>query len=270
MSRIACIHKHFIYITACVVSFAVTCFTTGQESTQLGQNCDEPYQPPVPGWTVTDFQTDVEWTTTIATTHVPQKGGWDGQDACNCAYIPCNMMRSCQPAEHMFDVRHEICWSVGGSVSVEGKTGLLASLFGSLGVSVSINANFQDCYTWGEAYTFTVPLSNCFRNYARPTWVNSTASGQILHAESITTLTKPGEEPLIHKCGLSVRANADAHMTSGREIQYAPYPEHCGGSLPPGPDPYDGKRSDPCCFPLPPCDVLEPGQNPCCACYGPA
>lgn len=255
-----------LLITMC---FSVFDWAHAQSSTTGGRDCSIPFCPPAGSpWTVTGFVTDVEWVDNVQVTHELRKGGWDGQDPCNCAYIPCNLRRTCDSPERTFGVADQICWSVGGSATAEGKAGLLGAIFVELSVSVTINAQFTHCHTWSESYSYRVPVSDCFANFARPTWTDSLATGRLLQAESITTM-KNGSEQRHHYCGLAVAADAHVTRTTGRYLQYAPYPERCGGATL-TPDPYDGMRSIPCCFPLPPCDVVEPGQQPCCACWAPA
>lgn len=253
------------------LAFSGSSLVTAQNSVLLERDCDSPYLPPEgSGWTAVEFSTDVEWMTDPVVTHDVRKGSWIGEDACNCHYVPCDMRNHpCVPQSQGHHVSNEICWGVGGSITVEGKTALLARLFLELGVSVTVNANFQHCHVWGESFTFTVQMSDCFRNFARATWIESTATGQMLHAESITVLRKEGEPDRQHLCGLSVRANADVNMKGDRDIQRPPYPERYGGPSLPEPDRYDGKRAMPCCHLLAPWDEVPPESHTCCACYAP-
>ena len=155
---------------------------------------------------------------------------------------------------------------MSAGLGVEAKTGLLLKLAGELGVTAEFGVGLSGCVTTSSAFTLSIPRSNCFRTFVRGYWGIRTVQGEVTQADVAFTweCVHPNGMvfPVQTYCGISTFTGfLDARLTGGDHI--AQVPKWCGG-----PDPFPhhgGKVQEPCCEPL--CD-LQPGQAPCCGCYG--
>lgn len=235
--------------------------------------------PPTPGCDTaihngTDYNVEVSTTIsdiTIKTT----KGSWETQEPCNTFWALCDspLFRECFPQPAVFGRSEETCWSVSGSVSVEGKTGLLTKLFAELGVSVTIGGSFTSCVTLSSMHTIIPPVSDCFTNHARGVWDIHKVTGTLVEdaAVSYWTCYLPSGAivPAQTHCGRSTSTGfADTYGQVTR--QYTNHTPECGGPNPPNPDPHDGMTNEKCCSPMSGCDEVIPPAEPCCGCWAPS
>lgn len=185
------------------------------------------------------------------------KGGWYRQSACNCRLVRCGTpMNVCLPPAHTTEKGVETCWTVGGSVSVEGETGLLVEIFAKLGVTVQLTGTIGQCYTHSEAFQFYVPVNDCFHTAARAVWTESSVSGTVDQIQEVYTWTCSivdadgttviGTEYYETECNV-VTSIGRADTTNGITVQIAPYTVECGGPPPQSPDPFDGETQQKCC-----------------------
>ena len=200
-------------------------------------------------------------------TTVERTTGWLIQDACNCFWVECDEPHSgwqeCDPSVHSVGRQEQTCWSVSANVTVSGTTGLLAKLFGELGVSVTVGGSLTGCTTKSTMWSISVPVSNCYKTKARGNWEIANVTGYRDVAETVATYACliPGQTPSTVDMMCNVqRINAQADDERALVTQFAYLPPECGGPDPVNPD-HDGVTQDPCCTPL--CDVPV-GENPCC------
>jgi len=219
---------------------------------------------------------DVVFTRMGTVVHELKKGAWDSSAPCNCAYIPCGLRQRCEPAQRMHSEQAEVCWEVGAGAEAELGTGLIEELLVELGVSVAVDGRFRHCHRWTDEFRYFVPVSDCFTSYIRPIWTESkvTATKHRVKARThwVEHVTDPdGSVTSVSRgyttCGETAKVSGSAKLKGGRGTHIAPFPERCGGAVW-DPDPNEGKRMEPCCSPLPPCDELGPGDVPCCGCWG--
>jgi hypothetical protein len=163
------------------------------------------------------------------------------------------------------------CWSIGGSVSVEGKTGLAVALFGRLGITATIDGNFEHCVELEERHCVATQPLNCFHVYARFRYTIVKVHGTVTEAEAVTSWEchQPGGwySYAQTECGLKTSEGwADAYGV--REFHNTQLPPSCHGPNPPW-EMHDGKTSDPCC-PSVTSIVGCPDEAPpyCCGCFG--
>ncbi|MFN7020789.1 MAG: hypothetical protein ACK4WH_05605 [Phycisphaerales bacterium] len=200
------------------------------------------------------------------------KGSWITAEACNCFFAPCDsdQFRSCDPLTRTLQREFQTCWKVGGEVSVVGKTSLLLSLVGELGVDITVSGEFSSCETVGETLGFTVPRTNCWNQHSREIWIQRRVQGVRVEAETVDywecQLANLLTTEVRTVCGVR-ESRGEVSTVGDWTVQDAPYPP-CMGAPVFRPDPYDGKRADACCHPLPPCDNLAEAQPPCCGCSG--
>lgn len=280
--------KPKIFIHTLLGALALSSVATGQPGEFPGSPYPDPdpwawcnpascfqgeHQPPGCDCVMDDVQYFLEEYETNPVSSQTFKGAWYSQSACNCGYLPCGDLRVCEGAEHSFTKEDQVCWTVSGNATFSGKTGLLTRLLGELGVSVQIGLQMQHCHKFTEGTKFKVPMSNCFKNYAREVWVETEIQGTVREIcgkfHWISYELVGGQTIEIDQgwteCNVKT-ASGRVTKVSEHEVQYPPYPERCGGAVP-SPDPYDGKRAEPCCSPLPPCDPVPPGSHSCCVCY---
>ena len=169
-------------------------------------------------------------------------------------------------------MKSQVCWSVGASATISLKTALISKLLGELQASVTVNVLQQTCQTYEEFYEFQVPISDCFKNFAREVWKKKQVNGTLyVYPEVLKCYyTTPSEPvPSIYaelKCSPK-KATGSAESIVDHTIQFSPFPTSCGGPVYPAPDPYGGKRSEKCCSPLLGCDTIPEGGHSCCSCY---
>lgn len=202
-------------------------------------------------------------------------GPWHMNPAQNPGWYPCGTLTPITERVVTYSERREVCWAVSGSVTVEAKTGLAASLLAELGASVTIGTEFTKCKEITESHTWSIGGANCYHTRGREEITTNTVKGHVLEHEAVYTWGCHVAGPTgteIHSEGRTTycntrRGDGDAE-TFGRGNQIAPRPAACGGYIP-APDIYDGMRSDPVCHPLSECgDTIPPGGHPCCGCYG--
>lgn len=153
---------------------------------------------------------------------------------------------------------------MGGSASAEGESSLLFSLFGKLGITVTIHGSFSDCATVTETLQFSVPIDDCWKHAARDERYVSKVTGAVTEAAVVDywdcTFANGMIGTVRTECGTQT-STGWADNVASRYVNYSEWPE-CAGGPPQTEDP----RNQQCCTPLEPCQVLEPGQNPCCGC----
>ncbi len=166
--------------------------------------------------------------------------------------------------------KEETCWTIGGEVSISGKTSLVTRLFSEIGASITFTGERQRCVTELEAVEFAVPVDQCWSNWARTEWVQTRATGRVREIE--VRVQWRWENPGLGgyslsstNCGVQ-EARGSADRISDIFIRYTQ--KRCP-QVPIRPDdPDDERRSTKCCSPLPPCDELGPLQDSCCGCVG--
>jgi len=202
---------------------------------------------------------------------VRQPSGWTTTKACDCRLAPCGLVRQCPPSQATKSQEQKVCWEYGGSASVEAKVGYLIEILGKLGVTVSVDISREGCETLSEGLVYHIPWEQCFDTHGRD--VSMVYEGKVYYRITPkvfvwrVTDRQTGKSYVIRIPCPPVSGVVSAKAALGRELQIAPYPERCG-SIVPDPDVYDGKRSDPCCSPLPPCDPPPPDGKICCGCEG--
>ncbi|HRJ48976.1 MAG TPA: hypothetical protein PKU91_00475 [Phycisphaerales bacterium] len=202
---------------------------------------------------------------------VREPSEWKTTRACDCRVPPCGRQRQCPPMMAVKSQELKTCWTFGGSASVEAKVGMLIELLGKLGVTVTAELSREGCVTVSEAVQYHVPWEQCFDTHGRDVII--TRSGESVETSTeyvFTWRVWDGVAGVFYD--IDVPCNESTTVVNvkagvGHEFQIAPYPERCG-SIVPDPDPYDSKRSDPCCSPLPPCDPPPPDGKICCGCEG--
>ncbi len=191
----------------------------------------------------------------------------------------------CPHATHTSTVEEKTCWKVSGSASAQAKIDLLSGVFRSINLTFTIGAELSGCTTYTNSRAYTFYSRPCWVVFARETNTRRIGSGHIVEGRTCEfwvqeRISLPGEPPQyiwVRYCGTTEceQATAMADVVADVEfrLQLPPdlcsYP--CGGPCPlPNPaDEYQNKRNLPACRPLPPCDVLQPGQLPCCGCIVP-
>lgn len=205
-----------------------------------------------------------------------RKSAWVGQSACNCAYIPCSQRNTCQSNPRRFGTRAQTCWTIGGEVSVEGKTSLLLQLLGSLQVGVTVSTEFQRCIEQSEEWEIIPPVNDCFDTFARLLWVHGRVNGVVVEADYVFTWERAvldaagnllGYEQSNTECN-SRNSTGSVWIDGGQFTQFAPFPPGCGwydGIPLDNPDTYDNQRMRPCrqCV----CEPPPPNGDPCCGCW---
>jgi|GEM_PF-2439845 len=222
--------------------------------------------------------TILDWTqyTILSNTTTPAFGTWYTNPAANCGYYPCSSRNAVTNMQVTHTQTNQHCWTVTGSVSVAGKTGLLTALFGELGVTVTIGGQLNGCVTFAEAFQWQLPGNHCFNNRGRDHTTVHTVTGKVDHADARyewTCMWNP-QEGVWASYNTATYCNpttsTGSATTYGRTYQFAPRPTNCGGFVE-TPDPCLGVRSAPCCSPLIECgDQVPNGGNQCCDCYSPA
>jgi hypothetical protein len=157
----------------------------------------------------------------------------------------------------------QICWSLTGSIELEAGLGLLAQALARVNGTVQIGTQLSGCKTVGEEYSISATTSAC--------WLGAVRTGETTAHTSLSVRTSRyitvqcDGESLKTPCTSEEVVLATASRLDSRGLQVAP--GRCDQNAPgPGqPDPYDGKRREPCCLPLAPCSEEQP---PCCACRG--
>jgi hypothetical protein len=200
---------------------------------------------------------------------------WISSDACDCSWGPCADRFECQNPVRGRTKEMELCWEVSGSVTLEAKVGLKLRLIGELTGSVETGLSLSGCVTMSQSMEFFVPQSQCFRTHAREVWQEATNPGTVREVQARYAwkryISNPDGSVTEIDCGTTECGVKDgsgsAQLDAGSLIQYAPRTEACGGAALPSPDPYDGKRAEPCCPTAAGCAAPPPGQNPCCGCY---
>lgn len=100
---------------------------------------------------------------------IGERGEWHSADACDCAFIAsgdCERF-SCTPGSWTSNVEESVCWTWSLSVAIEGETGLLASLLGQLGVTVTPSGEREHGEVYSSSRTWPVDRSQCFKGLAR-------------------------------------------------------------------------------------------------------
>lgn len=196
------------------------------------------------------------------------EGPWHWLSAQNPGYIPCSQRVACTNRDLTYSERREYCWSASGTVSVEAKTGLIARLGAEIGITVEVSTSFQSCKEVTESQTWSIPGSDCYVQYGREVVAINAVEGTVTEHDAVFTWycygTGPNPTTLTTYCG--TKTGSGNAQQFGRGNQLAPRPAECGGYIP-SPDVYDGQRSLPICRPMSGCDVIPPGENPCCGCY---
>ena len=203
---------------------------------------------------------------------VDKVGEWFTVAPCNCGVLLCSQLRPCLPSMRTSTVENQFCWEVTGGVSAEIKFGLIARLFGELGVSVNIGGKISGCKKWIESFQFPITPSNCFREFTREISTLTTLHGIVTHYPRECRWIKYGNrlpdgtwEPDIElgwtACTTTV-SEGEVEVAGGQGTQNAPRPAECGGTWN-EPEEFGYKRAEPCCQPL--C-VIPPGEVSCCHC----
>lgn len=239
-----------------------------------------PCRPPDPvgcrEWSLAGKAHKVVVATRIGDVKIEQrKGGWVIADACNCFFARCDsgLFRDCSRTPPTFEHarQEQTCWKASGSISVEGKTGLLLRLLGELQVRVTLGGELSGCTTVTETLRFPVVPANCWRIKSREIWEERVARGVITEAETVYYWDCQLPNRLIvtiaTDCGREEGAG-EVSTVNSRFIQTAPFPPCIGGPRQPDPA-YDGVFAEQCCRPLPPCDPVAEGTDPCCGCWAP-
>lgn len=162
----------------------------------------------------------------------------------------------------------EVCWEFGATVTAEAGEGFVARLFARLGVSVEISGQRSSCKEVSESTDITLTSTACWKRFVRE--CVSTRRARLLggQKERVTWRCASTNVEQGFVCWLgSVKLLASATHRLGAGIQIAPYP--CGPGHEQIPDVYDGKRMEPCCRPLGPCDITswtptDEYPSPCC------
>jgi hypothetical protein len=200
-----------------------------------------------------------------------KKGEWVSMNACDCRMAPCGRVRECMTAKKGKSESFEVCLSVGGELTVEAKSSMLLKLLGELGVSVSVSAELQGCYTYSESIEFDVPGEQCFERHGRAcVWkhegtITRTEAKYIFHWR-VWDFAKGKVWNVALPCDVTRHGSLSAQVDGGVEIHDAPILEDCGSIV--NEDIYDGMRANPCCRPMPECDPGVPPEQWCCGCKG--
>lgn len=185
--------------------------------------------------------------------------------ACNCAVLPCwQPPRVCDPVQYTHTRTEQTCWEVSGSVEVEGKTSLLLSLFGELGVTVNIGGSLSRCIEVSTSIAGTVPTDDCWNHAGRDVWQLAEVTGTIRTADVVDEweclLPNGILAPVTTMCGVR-QANGRADNVEMRVWDRSDWPLCMGG-----PAQTDFVYSTQCCTPIAPCQ--EDNGFPCCQTQG--
>lgn len=206
-------------------------------------------------------------------TNALNKGLWISNGARSCNWIRCDERPGLRDMEQRWSHMHKICWSVSGGASVEGKTGLLASLFGQLQVTANIKGEFQNCDEETQGTTWWISQDYCYDQLGRELIQTQTIKGDVCECPFMYLWNCDAGGGSITQmrvsCGSCVTSDATASKFA-RSTQFAPREPPCGGAIS-DPDWAEGARSTRCCHPMLGCsdDVIPPGGHSCCGCYAP-
>lgn len=101
-----------------------------------------------------------------------------------CGVWPCNQAPPRTIANCGYSSHTQTCWSVGGSLSVQGKTSLLLRLFGELDITVEINGSLTNCTETGYSAGITSVINHCRERDCKISEVVTTVTGTATeHAE---------------------------------------------------------------------------------------
>jgi hypothetical protein len=191
------------------------------------------------------------------------KGPWRTNPAYDCGLPPCGEVNPpTDPVEVSYRRETEYCYSVGGSASAAGKSGLLMSLLGRLDVQFEFNGEFTYCQRRSEEVTWSIPSNQCFHNKGRLNFRNAKVSGTIIEAAVVyyyVCVDGPTDEHVTTTCG-ERESSGDADRLWEEVFQLAYRRPSCGGP-PPNPE-HDGVFMEYCCR-----TECTPGP-PCCGCNG--
>jgi hypothetical protein len=261
-------------LTAAALLALAPAAAIGQFDPGPDYSCTPPDPTGCMEWSLTERAHDLLIREDISEVQVTiKKSGWHWANACNCAYIPCDERHTCPPPEVDYQEQWQICWGITASVSAQASDGLLAELFVKLGITVSIGGNYNSCTTVTETLKYRVPVDDCWKNAARDITTINRVEGTRVYARNVywwdcTDVAPPNyTHPVRTWCG-EYQVNGWAKDVANREVQYADRPPCAGGPNPPRKE-LDGGIMEQCCHPMPPCDVVPPGSDPCCACWSP-
>lgn len=163
-------------------------------------------------------------------------------DSSFCAFVPnCDLIPPPDVYEVTEEVEKNICWGVNGTVTAEGKTGLLTKLVGELNVSVEVGGELSGCRVIRERATYTLHIPLCFDTEVWEEYGTATVSGTVTESTG----------------GLVFECNCDLSGWQSFEV-YCPPNTQGAGSANTITFTRNRKVNTPCCE--------DSGPEPCCGC----
>lgn len=213
-----------------------------------------------------------EQTVIVVVEDEPRYGVWETLPFCFCGWYPVTVpCPGCQPTEITLTKVETLGWSVQSTISDQIAFTLKERLLSEIGWTGTLTQEEQEALsgsvTRESTITSGVIPKACFTSYYRKAWHYYELSGATYYdwtyAWQVWCDEYPTQTTAMTHCSEMV-ASGTAHLHTPPNHQWAPMQPPCGGVPIQNPDPWDGKREEPCC----PDVCLPPSfpEHPCCGC----
>jgi hypothetical protein len=232
----------------------------------------EPTQPPFPGCEWWYFNSShIEWNAITFRSDERKTSAWEDLPFCGCQwyphYVPCP---SCPPLTTTVTLTDTLTWSVSSTTTTQDALALKSDLIVDMSYTYQLTeaeqAALTGTHTETTQYQFTRQAILCFTRYYRTVWWERVRKGErkrkwTYYWEEWCGGYSSGQ--FTHTFCESVVAQGEATWNTYPNYEWAPGEPPCGGVPIGDPDPWDGMREKPCCWPL--CEIPR-GMQPCCGC----
>lgn len=245
-------------------------------SAQCHPNDFEPSDPPSAGcewWYLTGNLN--HWYEVITHIDRPRRGQRDALSPCFCGWYPAHVPCPSNCPDYSTSVSHTdtLQWSVTSTISVQAALSFKWDLIiTQLGYIAQWGAQEEQALSGTKTRQFSVNLPRqtigCFTRYYRTAWTYHKRAGRYHVQWTYLWQEWCNGYPTENKTAATMcdytTATGSAEWDTIPHYEYAPSGPPCGGVPVSVPDPWDGRREEPCCDTV--CLPPPPGQNPCCGC----
>lgn len=231
-------------------------------NTPPSEGCDE--------WTY--FGTNVSIVTKITVSaDTLQNTSWEPLPFCACGWYPVTIpCPACPPITTEVSISDTLQWTVTTSLEQEYALDLKAELIVEVGFSGTLTLAEQQSLSGTHTEITTTTFSRqpilCFTRHYRQQWTQHVRGGERIRKWTyywIDFCAKPEPVEVETTCE-EILAQGIVTWNTYPNYQWAPQKPPCGGVAIQTPDPWGGKREEPCCENV--CSPPPPPQLPCCGC----
>jgi len=200
-----------------------------------------------------------------------RKTGWELLPFCGCAWYPHTVpCPTCPPVTTQVTSTDTLTWTVSTTSTRQEGLALKFTMFAEIGWNGSLTQAEQEQLSGTHTSTVTTTFVRqpvlCFNKWYRQVWQWRMYSGArvVTHRFSWRAVNARGE--------MGKKAETTCKQETVGRVEWNTYPNYewapgkppCGGIPIQNPDPWDGKREEPCCPDV--CTPPPSPAHPCCGC----